>query len=176
MKRSFLFLFIAALSTSLLPAEHKTPAGQDYFFLPPRSIFHFRPDLYFPPLFHLPAPVYCPPRYTSRYVFPTPGHRVFPRSQGIYRLFLQTGSAAEVVQANTSDLIFSVVPSRALVYIDGKLIGSARDFATSRDRYNVMEGTHELRIEFPGYKSFEAVMEIVPNRTLHLDIELEPEP
>ncbi len=81
-----------------------------------------------------------------------------------------------VVQANTAHLIFKVVPSKALIYLDGKLIGSARDFATERDRYMLVDGTHELRIEYPDYEPFQTEMEMVPNRTLYLDIELRPTP
>ena len=73
---------------------------------------------------------------------------------------------------NTANLVFRVVPSMALVYLDDKLIGKARDFATE-NRYMIVDGEHSLCVDFPGYRSFEAEMTIVPNRTLYLDIELE---
>ena len=80
----------------------------------------------------------------------------------------------EIVRANMTDLIFQVDPPQALVYIDGILIGSAGDFATERDRYTILAGRHDLRIDQSGYKPFHTEMEVVANRTLHLDIELEP--
>ena len=79
----------------------------------------------------------------------------------------------EIVQANTASLIFSVVPQRALIYINDRLIGSARDFSTEKERYTLVEGIHNLRVEFPGYIPFLSEMQIIPNRTLHLDLELE---
>jgi hypothetical protein len=79
----------------------------------------------------------------------------------------------EIVRANTSDLIFRVHPSRALVYVDGKLIGNARDFSNQRERYPLIEGEHSLRIQFPGYEPFQTDMTVIPNRTLTLDIKLE---
>jgi len=82
----------------------------------------------------------------------------------------------EVVRANTSDLIFTVSPRYAKVYLDGKLIGSARDLAGERERYMVLDGIHELRVEYPGYKTFETELQVEPNRTVHLDIRLDPEP
>lgn len=45
-----------------------------------------------------------------------------------------------------------------------------RDFGY---RYMVMDGQHELRIECHGYRPFEALLDVVPNKTLHFDIELE---
>ena len=79
----------------------------------------------------------------------------------------------EIVRANTSDLIFQVDPSKALVYVDGRLIGSAGDFATKRNRYPIVDGPHDLRIEFPGYRPFKTEIEVVANRTLNLTVDLE---
>jgi hypothetical protein len=97
-------------------------------------------------------------------------------SPKIYLLAVVGPIDAEIVRANTSDLIFQVHPAKALVYIDEMLIGSARDFATQRDRYTILVGQHVLRIEAPGYEPYQTEMKIMANRTLHLDIELEPLP
>jgi hypothetical protein len=78
------------------------------------------------------------------------------------------------VRANTSFVIFNVTPAKALVFIDDRLIGSAGDFATERDRYMIMDGQHQMRIESHGYQPFEAKLDVVPNKTLHFEIELEP--
>jgi len=78
----------------------------------------------------------------------------------------------EVVRSNSSDLVFKVTPERALVYVDGKLIGNAGSFSTERDRYMVLDGRHELRVEYPGYKPFDTELDVQANRTIHLDIEL----
>jgi hypothetical protein len=80
-----------------------------------------------------------------------------------------------VVRVNTSDIVFNVKPAKALVFIDDHLIGSAGDFATERDRYTLLDGEHDLRLEYPGYRPFASRLKVVPNRTLHLDIQLEPE-
>jgi len=95
-------------------------------------------------------------------------------SPKIYLLAVVGPIDTEIVRANTSDLIFQVHPAKALVFIDGMLIGSARDFATQRDRYTILDGQHDLRIEAPGYEPYQTEMTIMANRTLHLDIELEP--
>ncbi len=173
MKRSLLALFILCLSLcSSLQAEHffLPTRKPGYFFLPSRTLFYFQPHLFvqmysYPKFF-----VYSPFGYWS-YGVPL---SYVPRRLGVYRVILNRPSGTEVVRANTAHLIFKVVPSKALIYVDGKLIGSARNLATERDRYMLTDGTHEVRIEYPGYEPFQSEMEIVPNRTLYLDIELRP--
>jgi hypothetical protein len=81
----------------------------------------------------------------------------------------------EMVRLNTGDVIFSATPSRALIFMDRRLIGSARDFTSKRDRYVLLDGRHDLRIEYPGYSPFETHIYVEPNQTLHLEIQLEPE-
>ena len=78
-----------------------------------------------------------------------------------------------MVRANFSHLLFNVSPGNALIYFDDKLIGSARSFSSLRERYEVLEGEYTLRIEHPGYNTFENVLKVIPNRTIHLDIELQ---
>ena len=80
---------------------------------------------------------------------------------------------SEGVRAKTSALIFDVTPRKALVYVDGTFIGSGRDFSTLKSSYPIVDGLHVLRIEFPGYRTFETRMDVVANRTLNLTVELE---
>ncbi len=92
-----------------------------------------------------------------------------PRS---YPVVLSLPVSSEVVRANFSDMIFNVSPAKASVYVDGKLIGSARSFATERDRFMILQGEHDLRIEYPGFESFSATLDVVANRTLRIDVQL----
>jgi len=68
----------------------------------------------------------------------------------------------------------TVTPPRALVFMDGKLIGSGGDFSATRDHYSLLDGDHRLRIQLPGYRTFETELSIQANRTIHLDIQLLP--
>ena len=169
MKRAVAGFLVLLICFASLEAGH--------FFSPPRNLFYYRPDLY----------VYGTHfQYRSSYSYgrcPTSGfyRSTLPRyhgshSRGVYQLIINSPAGGEVVRANTADLIFEVSPSRALIYIDRKLIGSARNFATERDRYMLIAGEHSLLIEFSGYKPFRTDMQIVPNRTLRLDIALEELP
>ncbi|HSR49387.1 MAG TPA: PEGA domain-containing protein [Acidobacteriota bacterium] len=202
----FAALAVALTLTGVAQAQNhnkrhlKKPAQRGYFFMPPRNYFFLYPR-YYPP-FRIDSGAYRG-RYYSPYgrsysrglhsrphaaryyddsyydyyddyyeddsYYPGPG-------QGIYTIYTQSPLRTEIVHANSSNIIFRVSPSTALVYIDGKLIGSAGDFSTRRDRYMVLEGEHELRIEYPGHQTFETVMEVIPNKTINLDIELQPLP
>jgi len=182
--------------TNCLGAIEGVRSTRSYFFPPPKSLYFFRPDLN---IYQIPRRAMVNPYYPSypNYSFPLYGYPVYsyprispyaysPYSEvcvsqgcrgesgyGVYGVVLGPPPTGGVVRANSSDIIFGVQPSRALVFIDGRLIGSAGDFATQRDRYTILDGEHQLRIEYPGYRAFETKLEIVPNRTLHLDIQLE---
>lgn len=164
MKKVVSTLFVWVFCSGLLQAGH--------FFLPPRTLYNFRPDLY---LFG--SPFACrlgPARFTTPAVYLPPYSAGFrPR---VYQVILSSPVRMELVRANTADLVFHVHPAKALVYVDEKLIGNARDFASERERYPLVAGEHTLRIEYPGYRAFQTQMDIVPNRTLQLDIELEKIP
>lgn len=155
MKRSLLALFILCLSLcSSLQAEHffLRTRKPGYFFLPSRTLFYFQPHLF--------VQMYSYPKF---FVYPPFGYWSYgvplsyvPRRLGVYRVILNRPSGTEVVRANTAHLIFKVVPSKALIYVDGKLIGSARNFATERDRYMLTDGTHECVSNVPATNPFRA--------------------
>ncbi|HSR68097.1 MAG TPA: PEGA domain-containing protein [Acidobacteriota bacterium] len=199
MKRILPILIALVISTALagvaLAQDHhsqkriRKPGKQGYFFLPPRNYFYLYPNHY--PPFRLHADRYYPRRYSSRYDRYRGRHYgdsyyyderyyeddlYYPDQYGIYTIYTQSPLRSEIVHSNSSNIVFRVSPREALVYIDDKLIGSARDFEQERDRYMVLEGEHELRIEYPGFQTFDTVMEVIPNKTIHLDIELQPLP
>ena len=150
-------------------------SNRGHFFLPPRNLFYIRPDLYMPRLHYTPRYGYQSPRHYSDYCPTNVDDRLFPglQTRGAYQIILNSPRDQGLIRANTSDLIFRVVPVKARVYVDGRVIGSAEAFSTKRNSYPVIEGEHNLRVEYPGYRAFNARMEVVPDRTLHLDIELE---
>ena len=175
--RGFLLfcLAVVAFSTPLQGGHFSFRVPERHFFLPSRTLFFFRPDLYLQSHAYSHPQIYAPTIHISRYHRTVSyGHPTPPRR--IYQLVVSGSIEREMVRANTTDLIFQVDPPQALLYIDGMLIGSGGDFATVRNRYTILEGQHDLRIEYPGYQPFHEKMAVVANRTLHLDIQLEPLP
>ncbi len=173
--RGFFLFFFATLALSVpLRGDHSfLRLPQNHFFPPSRTLFFFRPDLYVRSHHHSTPLIYAPALHSGRYR-ESVTHAHSAAGPQIYLLGAVGPIDAEIVRANTTDLIFQVHPAKALVYIDGMLIGSARDFATQRDRYTILEGQHDLRIESPGYEPYRTEMKVMANRTLNLDIELEP--
>jgi hypothetical protein len=190
MRFSVLSSLSALFFGAQLMAQGFQPAGADgYFFPPPKGLYFFRPDLY----------VYQIPRYRSSWHFPRttyrpyylpPSRLYYPVSEGflgqsalryrggpaIYHVVLSPPPTGGFFRVNTGDLVFDVTPPQALVYVDGRLIGSARDFARERDRFSLLDGEHDLRIEYPGYVPFEAQLQIAADRTIHLELSLEKVP
>lgn len=150
-----------------------TPVVAGHFFLPSRSFFYYRPDNflyrqygascgYSNFSYHAPRVAVTPllrPRYTVR--------RSLARAV--------VGSKGVRIIPTTSQVVFDVVPPSALVYVDGRLMGSARSFTNEETACPVNEGTHVLRLEASGYQSYEADIATIPGRTVRLDITLERE-
>lgn len=190
MKRILVLTILWGVSAGVF-AEHQyfRFRSNGYYFRPPRTLFYMRPDYLFRPSYgyHYRGfgyPGYGYGRFSWAYSYGGyPGLGFFGYGYpnwvggigGTYSTYLQSPAGMEVVRSNTADLVFTVSPSRAKIFVDGKLIGSARDFASERDRFMVLDGTHELRVEHPGYKPFQTELNIQPNKTVHLDIELDPE-
>ncbi len=200
MRKILVLAVLWGVSTGLF-AEHQYLRfrSNGYYFRPPRTLFYLRPDYLFQPSYGYGYGYgyghrgHGHPGYDYSYGYPSwsysyggysnhPGYFGYGYPSwvgglgGTYSMYLQSPAGMEVVRSNTADLIFSVTPARAMIFIDGKLIGSGRDFASERDRYMVLDGTHELRVEYPGYKPFETELNVQANRTVHLDIELDPVP
>jgi len=192
MRKILALTVLLGLTTGVF-AEHQylRYRSNGYYFRPPRTLFYMRPDYLFRPSYGYAYGGYGYPGPGYGYGYPWaysyggyaygPGYfgYGFPWVGGIggtYSTYLQSPAGMEVVRVNTADLVFNVTPARAKIFVDGKLIGSAHDFSSERDRYMVLDGTHQLRVEYPGYKPFETELDVEPNRTVHLEIELDPVP
>lgn len=148
------------------------PSRGEHFFLPPRTLYHFRPDFYAygnHPLFY---PRWSPYGWHHYPIYPVRPY-VLPAPRGIHRFSIPSPEPATVVRVNTADLIFRVTPANARVYVNDRVIGPASAFSTQRTRYTLLDGEHSIRIEYPGYRPFQTVVQVAPNGTLELDVELE---
>ncbi len=76
---------------------------------------------------------------------------------------------------NTGQLKTKVHPGRAGVFIDGKYIGPAANFAVSRT-YPVAAGEHELKLVEPRYKDFTTKITIQAGKTTVFKQAMEPLP
>ena len=80
-----------------------------------------------------------------------------------------------VGQQNTGYLRTGVYPSRAGVFIDGKYVGPAGNFAVSR-KYAVAPGEHEVRLEEPRYEELVKNVTIQAGKVTTLSEKMKPLP
>ena len=147
------------------------PAVAGHFFLPSRSFFYYRPEnfLYgqygascgYSPFSYRQPTVAVTPLLRPRYTVRRPLVRAVVGSTGVR------------IIPTASQVVFDVVPPSALVYVDGRLMGSARSFGSEETSCPLNEGVHVLRVEASGYQSYEADLETIPGRTIRIDISLE---
>jgi len=80
-------------------------------------------------------------------------------------------------QASTGKLKTSVHPSRAGVFVDGKYVGPAGNFARART-YTIPAGSHEIMLTEPRYKDTTKMVTITAGQTTTLTESMEklPEP
>lgn len=78
-------------------------------------------------------------------------------------------------QQDTGYLKTKVRPSRAGVFIDGKYVGPAGNFAKART-YAVAPGEHEIRLSEPRYEDLVTKVSIEAGRTTKLDETMKPVP
>ncbi len=149
------------------------PAVAGHFFLPSRSFFYYRPDNF---LYGQYGASCGYPHFSYR----EPRVAVTPLLRPRYKVRRSlaravVGSKGVRIIPTSAQVVFDVVPPSALVYVDGRLMGSARSFADEETAFPINEGTHVLRLEASGYQSYEADLASIPGRTVRLDITLERE-
>lgn len=73
-------------------------------------------------------------------------------------------------QEDTAKLKFSVKPRRAAVFLDDKFMGPASDFHGSM---KVAPGRHMVRIELPGYRTYETSVDaVIAKKKTEIKVEL----
>lgn len=70
-----------------------------------------------------------------------------------------------IAQQNTGYLKTKVEPRRAGVFVDGKYVGPAGNFAAAR-KYAVAPGEHEIKLAEPRYEEVVKKVTIEPGKTL----------
>ena len=73
--------------------------------------------------------------------------------------------------AQTATVRVSVEPERAALYVDGVYAGHVERFS-GRNGVRVRAGTHQIRIELPGYRPFESEMTLIANQRYEIKTEL----
>jgi hypothetical protein len=74
--------------------------------------------------------------------------------------------------ANRAILKLNITPDRAAVFVDDGYIGHASDFGGALHSMLVIPGKHRVKIELPGYRTFETEITLLPGQKSEVKTEL----
>jgi len=75
--------------------------------------------------------------------------------------------------SNAAELKLNVKPDRAAVFVDDNYIGPAADFGGGRSML-LTPGKHRVKVELPGYRTFETEVNLLPTQKSKVETELVP--
>jgi len=74
----------------------------------------------------------------------------------------------------TSEIKLKVTPDRAAVFVDGAFAGTVHEFGGVGRAMLVSPGKHRVKIDLPGYKTFETEVDLLPRQKVTIKTDLEP--
>ena len=72
----------------------------------------------------------------------------------------------------TSTLKLAIEPSRAAVFLDGKFVGHAGEFGGALHSMLISPGKHSIKVELPGYRTFETEVNLIAGQKSEVKTEL----
>jgi len=74
--------------------------------------------------------------------------------------------------SDAAELKLNVKPERAAVFVDDSYIGHAADFGGAFHSMLLSPGTHRVKVELPGYRTFETEINLLPRQKSKVETEL----
>jgi PEGA domain-containing protein len=72
----------------------------------------------------------------------------------------------------TSELKLTIHPKRAAVFLDGKYVGHASELGGKFHSLEVSPGKHRIKVELPGYRTFETDVDVLVGQKSEMKTEL----
>ena len=72
----------------------------------------------------------------------------------------------------TSELKITVQPKRAAVFLDGNYVGHASELGGKFHSLQVSPGKHRIKVELPGYQTFETDVDVIAGQKSEMKTEL----
>ena len=72
----------------------------------------------------------------------------------------------------TATLKLKIKPARAAVFLDGKFVGHAGDFGGAFKSMKIAPGKHRVRVELPGYRTYDTEVNLLANQVSEVKTEL----
>jgi hypothetical protein len=96
---------------------------------------------------------------------------VEPGSVNAFEVKMIPNTAAQYPGSDGAELKLDIKPKRAAVFVDDGYVGNAGHFGGANTMV-VSPGTHRIKVELPGYKTFETEINLLPHQTSRVETEL----
>lgn len=97
---------------------------------------------------------------------------VEPAQTVVFAVKLEKDPRAQYPSANAATLKLEIAPDRAAVFVDDGYIGHASDFGGIWHSMVVSPGTHRVKIELPGYQTFETDINLLAGQKSEIKTDL----
>ncbi len=81
-------------------------------------------------------------------------------------------SPRATVPDTTATLKLKIKPKRAAVFLDEKYVGHAGEFGGASRSMKISPGKHRIRVELPGYRTFDTEVNLLANQETEVKTEL----
>jgi hypothetical protein len=96
---------------------------------------------------------------------------VEPGQTQVVRVAMHLSPRAEVPDV-TATLKVTVQPGRAAVFLDGRYVGHASEFGGAAHSMLISPGKHQIKVELPGYRTFETEVNLLAGQKSEVKTEL----
>jgi len=96
---------------------------------------------------------------------------VEPGQTQVVRVTMHLSPRAEVPGV-TGTLKVTVQPGRAAVFLDGRYVGHASEFGGATHAMLISPGKHQIKVELPGYRTFETEVDLLAGQKSEVKTEL----
>lgn len=96
---------------------------------------------------------------------------VEPGDKKLISVSMHLAPRAEVPEI-TATLKLKVKPERAAVFLDEKFVGHAGDFGGAFRSMKISPGKHRIRVELPGYRTFDTEVNLLADQESEIKTEL----
>ena len=96
---------------------------------------------------------------------------VEPGEKRLISVSLHLAPSATVPEV-TATLKLKIKPERAAVFLDGKFVGHAADFGGAFRSMKIAPGKHRVRVELPGYRTYDTEVNLLANQVSEVKTEL----
>jgi hypothetical protein len=101
-------------------------------------------------------------------------HKVIvePGGMQVLSVRMEKDPTAQYPGANAATLKLRITPDRAAVFVDEGYIGHVSDFGGAFHSMTVTPGEHRIKVELPGYRTFETSISLRPGQKSEIKTDL----